>query len=118
MPVEQRSLPRRRSSEPAMASLGKAVSMSCVVTDISRKGARLSFGVSVSLPPRFDICLARTGELLEVHLVWQTGRDAGVRFGPNISDRLTDLILRLPASVDAARSRMDQVRTWLLGPRS
>ena len=71
MLVEQRSLPRRRSSEPAMASLGKAVSMSCVVTDISRKGARLSFGVSVSLPPRFDICLARTGELLEVRLVWQ-----------------------------------------------
>lgn len=79
-----------------MAAFGKHVSMSCVVTDITATGARLRFGGGVSLPPRFDLALAKTGELLDVRLVWQRGRDAGVQFGPTIPERLRDFISRLP----------------------
>ena len=116
MSVEQRSVPRRRSAEPAMAALSKYVSLSCVVTDLSPKGARLRFGVAVSLPPRFDIALTRTGELLDVHLAWQSGREAGIQFGPTISERLADLIARLSSPAEAARIRMTGWRAWLLGP--
>ena len=117
MSVEQRSLPRRRSAEPAMAALGKFVSMSCTVTDISMRGARLSFGFAVALPPRFDLALTRTGELLDVRLAWQSGREAGVQFGPTISERLADFVSRLPSPVLATRTRVSQARTRWLSPR-
>ena len=117
MSNEQRSVPRRQSAEPAMAAFGKCVSMSCIVTDLSPKGARLSFAVPVSLPPRFEIDFSRTGERMEVHLVWQCDRVAGVQFGPTMSERLADLISRLPSPAIAARARMTGLRTWLIGPR-
>ena len=123
MSIELRTVPRRQSSEPAMAAFSKYVSVSCVVTDLRPKGARLSFGIPVSLPPRFTVAFVRTGEILDGHLVWQADRVAGVQFGSTISEQLGEFISHLPftkallPSPDSTLMRKEDFRAWLFGPR-
>jgi len=53
----------------------------CVVADISKTGARITFDEAIALPARLRLAFsrdARTGHICQV--VWRRGKSAGVKF--------------------------------------
>ena len=55
------------------------VLMDCRIRDKSRRGARLQLDGDRPLPPVFLLSEPATGTCYRATLVWQKGRDAGVR---------------------------------------
>jgi hypothetical protein len=87
--VERRSLPRRPAREQATAIVAGSTKRGCVVTDFSRRGARLGFGAEAPLPLRFELVFA-TGRRVNAQLIWQREMTAGVLFDlpPTLGERL------------------------------
>jgi len=63
---------------------------SCIITDISTKGARLGLAADTALPLRFELEFFSTGQRVPVQLIWQRGPEAGVQFKlePTLLERL------------------------------
>ena len=79
-PRERRRIPRQVVSEPGTASLYADTSVDCIIINISDVGARLRFGLAISLPSSFEVHCKKSGRSWWVTLVWQSDRIAGVRF--------------------------------------
>ena len=77
---EKRRTPRSRTLKQGRIILADSSTLSCVVRDISRSGARLVLGTLFHLPPRFDIAIAPGDSVDGVELIWQRGLAAGVAF--------------------------------------
>ena len=54
----------------------------CIVRDLSKTGARLSFSRPIELPGSFEIEITKTGERHWAQVVWSGGGGCGVQFEP------------------------------------
>ena len=77
----------RRTAERVSTSLfglmdfGESLS-TCLVTDLSSKGARLRVSSAKALPARFTLRISRTGACHYAGLRWRNGDEVGVEFYP------------------------------------
>lgn len=79
MGAERRDTPRRNAGEPGEVTLNGLTRIKCTITDVSGKGARLSFRTPMVLPKRFELRFAASGHSSYVTVMWQRGLLAGVR---------------------------------------
>ncbi len=78
---EQRRHPRRRVLKQGRIILNNRFSvLDCTVRDISLGGCRIRLFAKFALPERFILAFPALGAERQAALVWQHGRDAGVRF--------------------------------------
>lgn len=54
----------------------------CIVRDLSKTGARLSFSRPIELPGSFEIEITKTGERHWAQVVWSARGGCGVQFEP------------------------------------
>ena len=79
--MERRSEPRETRFEPALIRLKDGrPARHCVLTNLSRGGARLQLVGVVTLPAQFSVCILATGEVRSARLVWRRPGRCGVRF--------------------------------------
>jgi hypothetical protein len=52
----------------------------CVVRDISKDGARLTFAHPRTVPSEFELLILTTGEIFQAVAKWRRGREVGVYF--------------------------------------
>ncbi len=81
---ERRSEPRRRVLKGGTLTFNKGYgALECVVRNMSARGARLAFGDTAAVPPRFDLRISGedTGRIAQVR--WRTLKDIGVEFVAN-----------------------------------
>src|SRR5688500_16605582 len=93
---ERRSVPRYATNERGRI-LAAELSQSCIVVDLSPRGARLVLGSDIRLPLRFELELPRTARRVPAQLVWQHNLVAGVCFEhrPTLLERLQGVTSRL-----------------------
>ncbi len=75
----RRSADRVAASLPAVMDLGEGLS-TCLVTDLSHRGARLRVSPTKPLPQNFALRLSRSGTTHMVELRWRRDDEAGVEF--------------------------------------
>jgi hypothetical protein len=65
----------------------------CLITDISKTGARLQFSEPgmETLPDQFDLLMVKTGERPMVRVAWRNTDEMGVAFETSVEDYGTDL---------------------------
>lgn len=73
---------RTRLREGLVAEKPGRVIVDCRIRDRSKRGARLQLDKDRPLPKSFVLTEAGTRQRFWATLVWQTGRDAGVRLVP------------------------------------
>ena len=56
--------------------------LECLVRNLSAHGARLHFGETAAVPPRFDLRIAGDDRIRVAHVRWRTMQDVGVEFDP------------------------------------
>lgn len=76
---ERRKSPRHQVAVAGTITLSGGETLSCVVMDISTRGARIR--ASSKLPNRFLLKIRSTALGLGCHVLWRHGDDVGVRFG-------------------------------------
>ena len=54
--------------------------LECVVRNLSAGGARLQFGDTAAVPPRFDLRVSGESKALPARVRWRTITDVGVAF--------------------------------------
>jgi PilZ domain len=54
--------------------------LACLVRNLSPDGARLVFAKPVTIPERFALVIAQTGDHRNVRIVWHSATEAGVAF--------------------------------------
>lgn len=99
MRVERRDYTRHNVIERVTAIIGNHEAVPCIMTNIGRGGARISFPSERRLPRHFDIDF-RDGKRVKVHFIWQRGATVGVEFG-NGSHPEHWLVLRALLSLDS-----------------
>ena len=78
--MERRRYPRRNVDRPAKMFIPEGGSLPCRIKDVSRGGARLTFGWKGWLPRGFDLQDAFTGVRRAAQIVWRSVNGIGVRF--------------------------------------
>lgn len=78
--VEKRQAPRSRTLKQGRIILSDSTTISCVVRDVSRSGARIVLGSLAHLPSSFHLTVAPGDTTDLVELIWQRGLAAGVAF--------------------------------------
>ena len=86
---EQRSAPRRRVRQRAVAILRPGAHVDCTLVDTSETGARLMFHTRVILPKKFRLYLIVAERQVDVSVVWQRGTLAGVRYATRVPQAKT-----------------------------
>jgi len=80
---QPRSPRRHRVMQQARLVLGPDTLLPCTVRDLSPAGAKIVLSRPVRLPEAFDLVIAAHDlRTVAVHLRWQRGEVAGVRFAP------------------------------------
>ncbi len=78
-----RSDHRQRTLKQARALLSDRTTVDCMVRDMSKGGARLSFADAFALPEEFRVLFVSSNTVVPVKLLWQRGQNVGVGFtGP------------------------------------
>ncbi len=108
---ERRSDPRSRTLLSATARDAATQStISCVVRNLGRDGARLALANTAWLPERFELAIAGKDGLRAACVAWRTGNAAGVRFiddpGAEQARRRAEL-LRLRQENDTLSQRLN-----------
>lgn len=80
--AEKRGHSRRRTLLRGRICYGPshAMSLDCVIRDISDSGAKLRAPAGQAMPERFTLLNIPEGIACESRLVWRRGEDAGVQF--------------------------------------
>ena len=78
--MERRRYKRRTVDRPAKMFVPDGGSLPCRIKDVSRGGARLTFGWTGWLPTGFDLQDAFTGVRRAAQIVWRSVNGIGVRF--------------------------------------
>lgn len=77
--AERRRAPRRRVLKGGKLSFNRGFgAMECVVRNISDDGARLVFGETLAVPPRFTLTIGGD-EPREAEVRWRSQKEIGVR---------------------------------------
>ncbi|WP_029032805.1 PilZ domain-containing protein [Salinarimonas rosea] len=78
---EQRTAPRRRALVAARIRYGGgAVTVDCVVRNISDTGAKIDLSEGVTLPEHFEIVIPQMNAVHRAELRWRRGSEAGIAF--------------------------------------
>ena len=78
--LDRREVPRNRALKGAKIVFNDGSSvLSCVVRDLSEKGARLKIDTVIGVPDRFSLQIMN-GDIRPCHLIWQANRELGVVF--------------------------------------
>ncbi|WP_372425059.1 PilZ domain-containing protein [Salinarimonas chemoclinalis] len=78
---EQRTAPRRRALVAARIRYGGgAVTIDCVVRNISETGAKIDISEGVTLPGHFEIVIPQMNVVHRAELRWRRGGEAGIAF--------------------------------------
>jgi hypothetical protein len=122
--LERRQLPRSRVYYGGLVAFNARNStLTCVVRNFSRHGAKIEFENSSMLPDRVDFEIERRGISCLAHLVWRDRNAAGLVF-PDVQKTVQetsdviplDLARKLRAAERANRrlqSRLDQLLSEL-----
>ena len=78
--MDRRRYPRRTVDRPAKVFMPEGGSLPCRISDVSRGGAKLTFGWKGWLPRGFDLQDAFTGVRRAAQIVWRGVNGIGVRF--------------------------------------
>jgi hypothetical protein len=78
--LERRRMPRGKCRHAAWVLTEQEIFCECVITDMSRAGARLEINSSAVIPSHF--LLMADEFILKASLVWRTGSHAGVATKP------------------------------------
>lgn len=79
---ERRNAPRRRVLKGGTLSFNKGYgALECLVRNMSDTGARLVFGETSAVPPRFSLRISGDDSLRDAQVRWRTTTDVGVEFG-------------------------------------
>ncbi|GGK33884.1 PilZ domain-containing protein [Salinarimonas ramus] len=80
-PADHRTAPRRRALIAAKLSYGGgAVTVDCVVRNISQTGAKLALSEGITIPHHFEIVIPQLNAVHRAELRWRTGGEAGITF--------------------------------------
>ena len=83
----------------------------CRIIDISSSGARLR--LYQQLPPETSIRLSLPGKgLVDAHIVWADGREAGCRFDRPLDDDTVTVLRASATERGAARSEKPDAPSW------
>ncbi|MGJ3264458.1 MAG: PilZ domain-containing protein [Salinarimonas sp.] len=78
---EQRASPRRRALIAARIRYGNgAVTVDCVVRNISETGAKIDLSEGVALPDHFEIVIPQLNVVHHAELRWRHAHEAGIAF--------------------------------------
>ncbi len=79
--ADRRASARRRVFKGGRLSFNRGYgALECVVRNLSDNGARLSFGETSAVPPRFGLTIMGEEEARQATLRWRTAREVGVAF--------------------------------------
>jgi hypothetical protein len=78
--VERNASRRRMLKAGVIAYSGRHVTLTCVVRDLSDRGARLVVDGSVDAPDTFELLIAIDGLEVDCRVVWRRAREVGVIF--------------------------------------
>ncbi|MGZ5569458.1 MAG: PilZ domain-containing protein [Limisphaerales bacterium] len=78
--MDRRRYPRRTVDRPAKVFMPQGGSLPCRISDVSRGGAKLTFGWKGWLPRAFDIQDAFTGVRRTAQIIWRGVHGIGVQF--------------------------------------
>lgn len=79
---EKRDEFRSRVLKAATISFGNGGAISCVVRNMSSRGAALDVESSLDIPDKFELVIDRDGGRYQCHLVWRKATRIGARFQP------------------------------------
>ena len=82
MVAEKRNRTRRKMEHRCWVAAGPTLSLGeCYLCDVSSSGAKLVLGTESQLPKKFDLYLTSDGNVgRNCEVVWQSGKELGVRF--------------------------------------
>lgn len=80
MDESKRRSPRKRALKPAKLIFGAkdAVTVDCIIRNVSETGARLQVPLTVMIPNAFKF--AHAGSVRAATVVWRKGDTMGIRF--------------------------------------
>ncbi|MGA2895176.1 MAG: PilZ domain-containing protein [Xanthobacteraceae bacterium] len=81
---ERRCVPRTKVFRGAKAVLPGRAPISCIVRNLSTRGAGLQLANSGELPPEFDLTLDTGLKLRNCRIAWRTQTSVGVSFTPPV----------------------------------
>jgi hypothetical protein len=78
---ERRQAGRRKSFLRGLVYFdNKHGALSCLVRDLSDKGARIIFSENVTVPETFDLHILQKNQTLRAHVSWRRGDEIGLDF--------------------------------------
>jgi hypothetical protein len=78
---DRRGMARHRVLKGGMLSFNKGYgALECVVRNLSDSGARLAFGDTAAVPPRFGLRISGHDMVRDAQVRWRTLTDVGVEF--------------------------------------
>src|ERR1041384_5005461 len=87
--------------------------LDCLVRDISRFGARLTFTNAVTVPDVIELHIPQKEQTLRSHVIWRHGQEVGVAFaqeapieGPAEGGDIADRLQRLEAEVASLKRQI------------
>jgi hypothetical protein len=80
--IERRCVPRRKVFKGAKAVVRGYATISCVVRDLSPRGAGLQLPSTADLPAQFDLALDTGDRPRKCLVAWRTSTNVGVSFTP------------------------------------
>ena len=84
---DRRAEPRHRVLKGGTLSFNKGYgALECVVRNLSEHGARLAFGETSAVPPRFGLRISGDDRFRDAHVRWRTMTDIGVELDPLVED--------------------------------
>jgi hypothetical protein len=80
--TERRSHPRQKTFlEGRIFFNNRRTSVSCLIREITERGARLLFSSAVTTPDVVDLYIPARGETCRARIEWRVGEEVGVSFG-------------------------------------
>jgi hypothetical protein len=81
MQGEKRSSPRKHLEYPAGLDFGDGrPPRACVLSDISKTGARIRVDNAADMPEQVTLLLSRNGVMRRCRVAWTEGQDVGLEF--------------------------------------
>jgi hypothetical protein len=127
-PADMRPQPAPRAAERRRMARQKSLlrgtihfnnrrsALDCLIRDISRYGARLTFSDAVTVPDVLELHIPQKNQTLRTHVIWRRGQEVGVAFTNDTVDGfgetgdLAERVQHLEAEVAALKRLLRQFK--------